>query len=126
MIKLDKILTEQAINDFRNYNKEKEIRQAIEAIREYIKILVILEEQQTDIADKLPFERLNIKLSMAIKDLEYQLEKEKEESVRLSTTVRQSCEIESLGTNYLAGSTCFVFQDASFYILDTNHKWVKV
>ena len=53
------------------YDKQDyEIRQAIEAIREYIKILIILEEQQTDIADKLPFERINKELSMAIFNLE--------------------------------------------------------
>ena len=52
--------------------QDYEIRQAIEAIREYLKILIIMEEQQTDIADKLPFEIMNKELSMAIFNLQSQ------------------------------------------------------
>ena len=104
-----------------------EIRQAIKAIKEYLKMLIILEEQQTDIADKLPFERMNLELSMAIKNLEYQLEKEKEEKlVRLTTTVWSSSAIKKFHTNYLPGSTCYVLQDDTFYILNKNHEWVKM
>ena len=102
-----------------------EIHQAIEAIREYLKILTIAEEQQTDIADKIPFERMNLELSMAIKNLEYQLEKE-EELTRLTTSVWKTSEIRKLHTNYLPGSTCYVLQDNDFYILNKNHEWVKV
>ena len=105
--------------------QEYEIRQTIELIREYLKTLTILEEQQTDIADKIPFEKMKLKLSMAINNLEYQLEKEKEELVRLTTTVWSSSAIKKLHTNYLPGSTCYVLQDNDFYILDTNHEWVK-
>ena len=107
--------------------QDYEIRQAIELIREYIKTLIILEEQQTNIADKIPFERMNQKLSMAIKDLEYQLGREKEEKlVRLTTTVWSASAIKHFHKNYLPGSTCYVLQDNNFYILDTNYEWVKV
>lgn len=105
--------------------KSYEIHQTIELIREYLETLTILEEQQTDIADKLPFESIKVNLLIAIKDLEYQLEKEKE-LVKLATSVRSSSEIKKLHTNYLPGSTCYVLQDNDFYILDTNHEWVKV
>ena len=102
-----------------------EIRRTIKSIKEYIKTLTILEEQQTDIADKILFEKMKLKLLVAIKNLEYQLEKE-EEPVRLTTTVWTSSAIKKFHTNYLPGSTCYVLQDNAFYILDTNHEWVKI
>jgi hypothetical protein len=103
--------------------KSYEIHQTIELIREYLETLTVLEEQQTDIADKLPFASIKVDLLIAIKDLEYQLEKE---LVKLATSVRSSSEIKKLHTNYLPGSICYVLQDNDFYILDTNHEWVKV
>lgn len=107
--------------------QDYKIHQTIELIKEYISTLTILEEQQTDIADKLPFEKMKLKLSIAIKNLEYQLEKEKEEKlVRLTTTVWSSSAIKKFHTNYLPGSTCYVLQDDDFYILNKNHEWVKV
>ena len=101
--------------------QDYEIRQTIELIREYLKTLIILEEQQTDIADKLPFERMNLELSMAIKNLEYQLEKEK----LVTLAVWSSSEMKKLHTSYLPGSICYVLQDNALYILDTDHEWVK-
>lgn len=107
--------------------RDYEIRQAIEAIREYIGILTKAEEQQSDIADKLPYERMIEELAMAIYDLESQLGKEKEEKlVRLTTTVWAASAIKKFKTNYLPGSTCYVLQDDDFYILNKNHEWVKV
>jgi hypothetical protein len=105
--------------------KDYEIHQTIELIREYLETLTILEEQQTDIADKLPFEEMKQNLSMAIKNLEYQLEKEKK-PILLTTTVWSSSEMKKLYTNYLPGSICYVLQDNDLYILDTDHEWVKV
>lgn len=52
--------------------QDYEIRQTIELIRKYIKMAVILEKQQTDIADKLPFEKIIEDLSIAIFNLESQ------------------------------------------------------
>ena len=101
-----------------------EIRQTIKLIREYLKKLIILEEQQTDIVDKIPFETMNQKLSMAIKNLEYQLVKE-EKPIKLTTTVWAASAIKTFHANYLPGSTCYVLQDNDLYILDTNHEWVK-
>ena len=104
--------------------KSYEIHQTIELIREYLETLTILEEQQTDIADKLPFESIKVDLLIAIKNLEYQLEKEKQ--VKLITSVLSSLDIKELYTNYLPGSTCYVIQDNDLYILNTNHEWVKI
>ena len=103
--------------------QDYEIHQTIRLIREYLKQLAILEEQQTDIADKIPFERMNQKLSMAIKNLEYQLEKEK--LVKLTTAVWAPSEIKTFHVNYLPGSICYGLQDDDFYILDTDYKWIK-
>ena len=50
--------------------QDYEIRRAIELIREYIRILIVLKRQQTDIADKLPYETMIEDLSMAIFNLE--------------------------------------------------------
>ena len=119
---LNKTLTEQTIN--RSYNKDKEIRKTIKLLKEYIKMLIVLEEEQIDIANKIPFEKMNIKISMAIKNLEYQLEKE--EQVRLTTSVYSLSELKSLGTNYLPGSMCFVLQDLSLYVLNNSHEWIQL
>ena len=106
--------------------QDYEICKTIELIREYIKIAIVLEEQQTDIADKLPFERMIEELSMAIFNLESQYGKnKKEEQIRIITSVWSPLSIEKLHTNYLPGSTCYVPQDNSLYILDTNHEWIK-
>ena len=107
--------------------QDYEIHQTIELIKEYLETLTNLEEQQTDIADKIQFENMKLELSMAIKDLEYQLGREKEEKlVRLTTTVWSASAIKHFHKNYLPGSTCYVLQDDDFYILDTNYEWVKV
>lgn len=50
--------------------QDYEIRQAVEALREYFSQLVDLEYEQTDIADKLPFEKMKEEIAMAIYDLE--------------------------------------------------------
>ena len=106
--------------------QDYEIRKTIELIREYIRIAIVLKEQQTDIADKFPFERMIEELSMAIFNLESQYGKnKKEESVKLTIAIWSPSYIEKLHTNYLPGSTCYVLQDNSLYILDTNHEWVK-
>lgn len=101
-----------------------EIRKTIKLVREYLETLTILEEQQTDIADKIPFESMRLDLLMAIKNLEYQLVKE-EKPIKLTTTVWAASAIKTFHANYLSGSTCYVLQDNDLYILDTNHEWVK-
>ena len=50
--------------------QDYEIRQAVEALREYLKKLINLEDEQTDIADKLPFEMMKEEIAMAIFNLE--------------------------------------------------------
>lgn len=106
--------------------RDCEIRRAVQALREYFAKLVDLEYEQTDIADKLPFEKMEEEIAMAIYNLESQLGKEKEKPVRLITTVWAASAIEKFHTNYLPGSTCYVLQDNEFYILNKNHKWVKI
>jgi hypothetical protein len=122
------MLTEEALEQFRIYNQKNEVREAIKAIRTYIALLVDMEEIETDITDKLPYESMILELSMAIKNLEHcsKMVKEEEEPIKLTTSVYSPSAIKSLPTNYLPGSTCFVLQDASFYILDTNHEWVQL
>lgn len=50
--------------------QDYEIRQAVEALREYLRKLINLENEQTDIADKLPFEMMKEEIAMAIFNLE--------------------------------------------------------
>ena len=60
-----KDINETAVQDFQIY-------QAVQGIREYITILITVEEQQSDIADKLLYEKMIEDLSMAIFNLEIQ------------------------------------------------------
>lgn len=104
-------------------NQKNEIREAIKVIRTYIALLVDMEEMETDIADKLPYESIILDLSMAIKNLEDQLIKNEE---KIQLRVWHPSEIKHLNTDYAPGSTCFTLQDGNLYILDTNHEWVQL